>query len=128
MKMIQGEEDQLIRRYHVGLYRENGVTGVGIERINDAGEIDWTGSYYCGDWSRRDVCVFYISKIRSQLGADEIAKIKVADLTLMYKGKWYRHYRNIRLYAISKDRYRSARKLAASAVVRKSEEEEEWSM
>ncbi|MEM5008504.1 hypothetical protein ABEP42_27165 [Priestia megaterium] len=120
------EANQSIRRYRVGLYRENGVTGVGIERINDAGEVDWIGSYYCGDWSRRDVCVFYISKIRSQLGTGEIAKIKVADLTLIYKGKWYRHYQNIKLYAISKDRYKSARKLAADAVARKYEMEENY--
>lgn len=126
MKTMCDEANQSIRRYRVGLYRENGVTGVGIERINDAGEVDWIGSYYCGDWSRRDVCVFYISKIRSQLGTGEIAKIKVADLTLIYKGKWYRHYQNIKLYAISKDRYKSARKLAADAVARKYEMEENY--
>lgn len=88
-------------KYRVGLHRENGITCVGIERLNEAHEVEWIGSYHCGNWSRRDVCVFYVRLIRSHLEEGETASIKVADRSIVGKKSWYLHYRNIKVLARS---------------------------
>ncbi|PLR65981.1 hypothetical protein [Bacillus sp. UMB0893] len=102
-------------RFRVGVYRKDGITGVGIERLNDDGEVTFIGSYNCGNWSRRDVCVFYVFKIREMLNDGEIARIKVADRSVGGRKSWYRHYTNIEIYAASGSSCKGARGLAQDA-------------
>jgi hypothetical protein len=106
------------KRFRVAIVREDDHIGVGMELYNEK-DLTWFGSFYLNkaDYSRRDICQFYIARARKHLEPGEIAKIKVYDS--LVKFHWHSHYPDVIVYKQRFGRFPRVHNLAVDAKNRK---------
>jgi hypothetical protein len=108
------------KRFRVAIVREDEHIGVGMELYNEK-DLTWFGSFYLNkaDYSRQDVCLFYIAKVREHLEPGEIALLKVADPRIRHKKNWYSFYHDVQIVSKRFGHYVNAHNLAIDATRRK---------
>jgi hypothetical protein len=104
------------KRFRVAIVREDDHIGVGMELYNEK-DLTWFGSFYLNkaDYSRRDICQFYIARARKHLKPDEIAILKVGDPFIRSRRHWYSHYPDVIIYSKKFSRFPQVHNLAVDA-------------
>ncbi|WP_226677081.1 hypothetical protein [Rossellomorea aquimaris] len=110
-----------MKRFRVAFVKEGEDIGVGMEMYNDDLKPVWIGSYYLktSEYSRRDVCQFYIARAREHLAPGEVALLKVADSGVRHKKNWYSFYSDVQIIPRRFGHYINAHNLAIDATRRK---------